>query len=125
VPQQAPEQDTPAHEAWCKLRAAYGAEVDWTSAHSLLAAPSALDAHGYGGGGDSSIGARKRIQLRLGTSMSVHASSGAQLCDLYSKCVDSVNDASEGSLWPIVKRVVLRYLACVCVFVCLCLCVCV
>ena len=40
--------------------------------------------------------------------MSFHTGSARELCRLYSKCVDSVNDGSEGSLWPIVKRVVLR-----------------
>ena len=52
--------------------------------------------------------AKHRIQQSLGTTIEVKASSGAQLCELYSKCVDSVNDGTHGSLWPVVKRVLLR-----------------
>ena len=124
---QAPEENTPAHEAWCKLRAAYGTAINWTCAQTLLGAPPE--------GGDSS-GAWYRIQASLSTTYTVTASNGSSLCSLYSKCVDSVNDASLGSLWPIVKRVLLRgpwpvlssgvcVCVCGCVGVCVCVCVCV
>ena len=55
------------------------------------------------------------------------------MCVCVCVCVDSVNDASEGSLW-VMKRCVLQYLVyvracvclcvCVCVYVCVCVCVC-
>jgi len=108
-----PEEDTPAHEAWDKLRAAYGKDMSWTSASALLAplppAVPASDGDDAGGAGDSAhLAARRRIHAHLGKSLSFHTGSARELCRLYSKCVDSVNDGSEGSLWPIVKRVVLR-----------------
>jgi hypothetical protein len=96
---QAPQENTPAHEAWCKLRAAYGSAINWTCAKTLLGAPPE---------GEDSSGAWIRIQASLSTTYTVTASNGRSLCALYSKCVDSVNDASQGSLWPIVKRVLLR-----------------
>ena len=163
----APPEDTPAHEAWDKLRqkfskvlstvtlcsdysraltfkifffgvsAAYGKGMVWTSADALLAPPSpdllVLAMAPYSA-------ARRRIHEHLAQSISFETQSASELCRLYSKCVDrqtfsktkksehqyiyhqkplhiltfenvrtdSVNDGSEGSLWPIVKRVLLR-----------------
>ena len=102
---QTPEENTAAHEAFCKLRAAYGDEMDWTSAEALLGAPPSSSA---AGGAQDSFAARRRIHASLSTTYAVSASSGSALCEQYSSVVDSVNDASQGSLWPIVKRVLLR-----------------
>jgi hypothetical protein len=54
------------------------------------------------------LAAKQRIHSKLGNTEVMAASSGAELCALYNKCVDSVNDGSEGSLWPTVRRVLLR-----------------
>ena len=104
VPFKAPEQDTPAHEAWCKLRAAYGSDLEWTSPEAILARPPPL----LPAGSDPLLVAKQKIHATLGTTDCMTAGSGSQLEELYNKCVDSVNDGSEGSLWPIVKRVLLR-----------------
>jgi hypothetical protein len=89
----APEENTPAHEAWCKLRAAYG-HFEWTCADALLAAP----AQSANGDVDE-VAARRKLQASLGMTLRFQASSGPQLQKLYSECVDSVNDGAKGSLW--------------------------
>ena len=97
----APEEETAAREAWDKMQAAYGSSMRWTSAENLLC-------NACENQSSSVQAAADRIHRSLGTTFEVTASSGTALCEGYSKCVDSVNDGAQGSLWPIVKRVVLR-----------------
>ena len=70
--------------------------MDWTSLENLL--PTADGGEGGGGGGREGgerDTAREMIDSALGKTLTVTAKNGGDLCALYSKCVDSVNDSSQ------------------------------
>jgi len=84
-----PEEDTPAHEVYCKVRAAYGSGVN------LAAGPRGVFAASQGGA----------VAKALGTSVRVEADTARELLQLYGPYVDSTNETASESVWPIVKTV--------------------
>jgi hypothetical protein len=83
--------DTPAADALCTLRSAYGSAAD---AHLETI--------------DVLLGAPGPIREHLGSTLTVRAADGAALRARYAHAVDSGDDAGVGALWPAVRRVRLR-----------------